>query len=303
MRVIVLNTNNLVQDGQNNKLIYKFPNSVQFKNNQIAVSSVSMYYSWFNITNAYSNNTFSYTWVVGSTTTTYTITIPDGLYQITDLNNLLQYNMAINGTYLITNSGSNAYYAEFILNPTRYGVQINTYLVPTSLPSGYTTPSNWVGFPTQSFNPSITIPAKLNTILGYGAGFVSNQNTNNAYTPPTPTASNNYVSKNTSNTLSYLSNSSPNLQPNSSIYFSLSNINNPYSLPSSIIYSLVPQGDVGTLIAERPPQFMWNKMIDGTYNQLTLTFLGTDLQPIIINDPSMTILLTIKDGDELGGKS
>jgi hypothetical protein len=301
MRVIVLNQNNLVQDGQNNKLIYKFPNSVQFKNNHIAVSSVSMYYSWFNITSAYSNNSFSYTWVVGSTTTTYTITIPDGLYQITDLNNLLQYNMAKNGTYL-TNSGSNAYYAEFILNPTRYAVQINTFLVPTSLPSGYTAPSNWVGYATQSFNPSITIPAKLNTIFGYGAGFVSNQNTNNAYTPPTATASNNYVSKNTSNTLSYLSNRSPNLQPNSSIYFSLSNINNPYSLPSSIIYSLVPQGDVGTLIVERPPQFMWNKMIDGTYNQLTLTFLGTDLQPIIINDPSMTILLTIKDGDELGGK-
>jgi hypothetical protein len=89
----------------------------------------------------------------------------------------------------------------------------------------------------------------------------------------------------------------------SSIYFSLSNINNPYSQPSSIIYSLVPQGVVGSLITERPPQFMWNKMIDGAYNQLTLTFLGTDLQPIVIQDPSMTILLTIKEGDEYGGKN
>jgi hypothetical protein len=262
-----------------------------------------MYYSWFNITSAYNNNTFSYSWVVGGTTTTYTIIIPDGLYQITDLNNLLQFNMAKNGTYLITNSGSNAYYAEFILNPTRYAVQIDTFLVPTSLPTGYTTPSNWVGFPTQTFNPVITIPANLNTILGYPAGFASNANTNNAYTPSTATASTNYESKNTANTLSYLSNTSPNLQPNSSIYFSLSNINNPYSLPSSIIYSLVPQGDVGTLIVERPPQFMWNKMIDGTYNQLQLTFLGTNLQPIILNDPQMTILLTIKDSDEVGGKS
>jgi hypothetical protein len=301
MRVIVLNQSNLVADGQNNKLIYKFPNSVIFKNNHIAVSSVSMYYSWFNITTALQNNRFTYTWVVGTTTTTYTVNIPDGLYQIDDLNKLLQFEMIKNGTYLI-NAGQNAYYAEFILNITRYAVQINTFLVPTSLPTGYTAPANWVGFPTQTFNPSITIPYNLNTLMGYNSVFVSNQNTNNGYTPPAPTASNNYVAKNTANTLSYLSNIAPDLQPNSSIYFSLSNINNPYSQPSSIIYSLVPQGDVGSLIVERPPQFMWNKLIDGTYNQLTLSFLGSDLQPIKINDPQMTILLTIKEGDEYGDK-
>jgi hypothetical protein len=299
MRVIVLNQNNLVPDGQNNKLVYKFPNSVLFKDNHIAVSSVSMYYSWFNITSGYNNNIFTYSWVVGGTTTTYTITIPDGLYEVVELNALLQFNFIANGTYLIDSSGKNAYYAEFILNPTRYAVQINTYLVPTALPAGYTTPSNWVGFPTQTFNPSITLPANINVILGYTAGFSTNQNTNNAYTPP---AGSQYVSKNGAGTLSYLSTQSPNLQPNSSIYFAVSNINNPYSLPSSIIYSLVPTGAVGTLIAERPPQFMWNKMIDGTYNELRLTFLGTDLQPIKINDPQMTILLTIKDSDEYGGK-
>ena len=206
--------------------------------------------------------------------------------------------MIANGTYLIDTNSQNAYYAEFVLNPTRYAVQINTYLVPTSLPTGFTAPSNWVGYPTQTFNPSIVIPKRLNIIVGYTEDFTTNQNTNNAYTPPTS----NYVSKNSAGTLSYLSTTSPNVQPNSSIYFSLSNINNPYALPSSIIYSLVPTGEVGTLIAERPPQFMWNRMIDGTYNELRLTFLGTDLQPIKMNDPQMTILLTIKDSDETGIK-
>jgi len=299
MRVVVLNQSNIVPDGQNNKLIYRFPNSVTFKDNYIAVSSVSMYYSWFNITSAYQNNTFSYNWTVGTTTTTYTITIPDGLYEVITLNALLQYNMIANGTYLIDSSGKNAYYAELILNPSRYAVQINTFLVPTSLPTGYTQPSNWVGYPTSTFNPVITIPAKLNVILGYTAGFATNANTGNAYTPP---AGSTTVSKNGFGTLSYISTTPPNLQPNSSIYFAMSNINNPYTQPSSIIYSLVPQGEVGTLINERPPQFMWNKMIDGTYNELRLTFLGTDLQPIQINDPSMTILLTIKGADESGVK-
>ena len=43
MRVIVMNSSNLVQDGQNNKLIYKFPNSVVFKNNSIACRIVREY--------------------------------------------------------------------------------------------------------------------------------------------------------------------------------------------------------------------------------------------------------------------
>jgi hypothetical protein len=300
MRVIVLNSSNLVQDGQNNKLIYKFPNSVFFKNNSIAVSSVSMYYSWFNISQALMNNKFSYSWTNGTTITTYEVVIPDGLYEIAQINAYLQFVMISNDTYLIDSSGKYVYYAEIVLNPTRYAVQLNTYLFPTlaDLPAGYTTPVVGFVFPDESFNPVITFPTNFSNIVGYTAGFTSNNNVNDSFIAPTSP----YVSKASDGTISYLSTQAPNVQPNSSIYFSLSNINNPYSQPSSIIYSLVPQGVVGTLITERPPQFMWNKMIDGAYNQLVLTFLGTDLNPIVIQDPSMTILLTIKDPEEYGGK-
>lgn len=316
MRVIVLNSTNLVQDGQNNKLIYKFPNSVLFKDNHIAVSSVSMYYSWFNITKALGNNTFSYQWITRNqtlgtnVTQTFTVVIPDGLYEITELNSYLQFVMVQNGTYLI--DGTNyVYYASMSVNPTRYAVQINTLQFPSQaeLPVGYTIPPNYPGvftnpaapvLATNSFNPSFIIPAFFSSIIGYPPGFTTSLNINNTFDPAT--APSNVTYDNATGTLSYLSTTAPNVQPNSSIYFSLSNINNPYSLPSSIIYSLVPSGVVGTLITERPPQFMWNKMIDGTYNQLTLSFLGTDLQPVIIQDPSMTILLTIKDNDEAGVK-
>jgi hypothetical protein len=43
---------------------------------------------------------------------------------------------------------------------------------------------------------------------------------------------------------------------------------------------------------------MWNKLIDGTYNEIRLTFLNTRLEPLIIKDPNMTILLAIRDRDE-----
>ena len=61
MFVLVLNQSNLVPDVQNNKLIYKFPNSVVLTNKYIAVSSITMYYSWFNITVSLVNNTLYYT--------------------------------------------------------------------------------------------------------------------------------------------------------------------------------------------------------------------------------------------------
>lgn len=300
MFVIVLNQTNLVQDGQNNKLVYRFPNSVVLKDKYIAVSNVSMFYSWFNITSTANNNRLTYTWTTGTTTTTYEIIIPDGLYEISAINNYCQFVMIQNSTYWIdTASGDYIYPFEIILNPNRYAVQLNTYLVPTSLPSGASVPVGFPGWPTTAQNPVITFPEFFNIIVGYSAGFVSNANVGNTYVPPTPaTEQTNYVTKDGTGTLSYLSNTSPQVQPNNNVLFSISNINNPYSQPSSIIYSLNPNVAVGEQIYETPPNFMWNKLIDGTYSEIRLTFLGNDLRPLIIKDPNMTILLTIRDKDE-----
>ena len=294
MKTLILNYNNLVKDGQNNKFVYKFPNSVQFKDDYIAFAACSLYYSWFNITSQLSNNTFSYNWINGAgVVTTYTIVVQNGLYEISTINQLLQFNMIQNGHYLVNASGQNVYYAEFIVNPARYAIQINTYLFPTALPVGWTNPAA-VPFPPQSFNPIITLPSQINQILGYVAGFVTNQNLNNAYVPPTS----NYVSKLANGTLSYISTTAPNVQPNSSLLFSISNIDNAYALPSSILYTLVPVVAPGEIINEKPAQFIWNKLINGTYNELRLTILGTDLNPITINDPSITIVLVIKNASE-----
>jgi hypothetical protein len=297
MRTLVFTQSNIIQDGQNNKLRYDFPNSVQFKKNSIAVASVNMYYAWNNIASIYQNNTFTYTWTVGTTTTPYTVIIPDGTYEVSDINNLLQYEFIKNGHYLRNATGQNVYYAEFIINPNRYAVQINTFLVPTSLPATFTQPANFAGYPTQTFNPIITIPANFNIILGFSVNYATPANVNNGYTPPTGQT---LIAKDaTTGTISCLSTQAPNLQPNSSIYLSISNVNNPYSIPSSIIYSVTAQGAVGTLITEKTPQYAWNKMIDGTYNNLTLTILGNNFSPIQINDPQITVMLVIKDDDEM----
>lgn len=301
MFILVLNSSNVIQDGQNNKLVYNFPNSILFKDKYIAVSSVTMYYSWFNIDSKYQNNIITYSWTSGAVTTVYTITIPNGLYNIADINFYIQWTLINNGHYLVNASGENVYAIELLVNENRYAIQLNTFLFPSALPVGWTNPAGVV-FPAQPFNPVVVFPPSFSTIVGYPANFTSNGNVNNAYIPPPATASNNYVTKNASGTLSYLSNSAPNVQPNSSIFLAITNINNPYSQPSSIIYSVTPTVGIGEQVIERPPNFMWNKMIDGTYNELRLTILGIDKSPIQLNDPNMTILLTIRDKDEVPTK-
>ena len=304
MFVIVMNSTNIVQDGLNNKLVYKFPNSVVLKDKYIAVSSISMYYSWFNITAANNNNKFTFTWTAGAVTTTYTVTIPDGLWDITSINNYIQFFCIQNSLYW-TIAGLNYYPFELITNLNRYAVQLNTYYIPTSLPALATIPASFPGWPTTAQNSVVTFPALFNKIVGYTVNFASAANVGGATTFGTPTASTNFASKDAAtNTISYLSNVAPDVQPSSSILFVMSNINNPYTQPSGTIYSLNSNVPVGELISEKPPNFMWNKLIDGTYNELRLTFFSPTLQPVYINDPNMTILLTIRDKDEgyLGSK-
>ena len=127
MNTIILNSNNVVSNTINSTLTYNFPNSITFDNHEIAVHSINMYYSWCNISSALGNNKFSYIWYTGSTPTTFNITIPDGLYEISDINNFLQYNFIQNSDYLINTLGQNVYYAEFLVDANRYS--INSYFL------------------------------------------------------------------------------------------------------------------------------------------------------------------------------
>lgn len=308
MRTLVLNQANLLQNGQNNTLIYRFPNSVNFSNSEIAIAQITMYYSWFNIDTKFQNRSFTFNWVNADNTnnyTTYTINIPDGLYEIRDINNFFQF-VCINAPflstaiisptppapfYLVDSAGDNVYYAEFIVNPTAYSIQLNTYNTPAfgALPLGWSNPAGtFLG--TQSFNPVITTPARFNEVIGFATTFTSDQNQNNAGANPATTTAYKIGS-----TYSYLSTLTPQVQPNPNLLVSISNIDNIYANPNSIIYSLAPSVAIGELIVEKPPEYNFNQLLRGTYNELRLQFLGTDLQPVTIKDPNMTIILVIKD--------
>jgi len=289
---IVLNSSNIVNT-ENNTFVYKFPNSVQFPNHQIALQSVSMYYSWENINNTTLNNSsLGISYYSNNALITTKIVFPNGLYEVTDLNNYFQFWSIENGLYLIDDVGNYVYFFEIMVNPTYYAIQINTYPIPTSLPTDYTAPSNWIGFYTSTYNPQLTILSNFNNLIGFPANFQTPLN------PSSYTGLGNSTEEETYSVLSSDFGLTPNVQPNSNILFSISNINNKYANPSSIIYSLTPAVAIGAQIIEKPPQFSYNRLLAGTYNEIRLQLLGYDMKPLTILDKNIVILLSIRDVKE-----
>jgi hypothetical protein len=120
---LTLNSNNLV--GVNNNT-YQY-NFIQGAINipagsTIAVSQITIPYSWRNITAALGNNTWSYILPNGASgTTTYgTYTIPDGFYSATDLNAIFQAQFKTNGHY-------------WYLYTASLGTSGNTYIYPFTI--------------------------------------------------------------------------------------------------------------------------------------------------------------------------
>ena len=323
---IVMTQNNITNlNNGNNQLVYQFPNSISFPNHEIAIQNISMYYSWVNINSTnLNNNTFYYVWYVNNVATTFPVVIPDGLYEIATINSYLQFKMIANKHYVYdSTSSTNVYFAEFVVNPSNYSVQINTYDVPYQfnvtgtgqtitidsvsyvIPSGWTNP-NPDGSTTNSFKPTITMcnPSTLTftnfyKIVGY-TGLWSSYNTGTVASPVY-----NYGisygsgTTNAGTSTSAVSLTAPAVQPNPTLFFAISNIDNKYSNPSTIVYQMNANVAFGELITITPPQFAFNKLLPGTYNGIRLAILGTDLSPIQIIDPAMTITMVIRDKKDL----
>lgn len=280
MNCIVLTQDNITDSVNNSTFKYEFRNSVNLTNKEIALASLTMYYSWFNITSAIGNNKFTYTWRADTTTTTYTITLPDGLYTIADINSYMQSIFIDNGHYLINNTtGDYVYYAEFIYNTTLNQVNINTYPVPTSLPAGYSEPTNWDDYPDNYYNPIITLSSSFNEIVGYTAGYATSDNYGN------------------NTTLNYASSTSPDLQENEALLITIQQCQNEYTRPYGVIYALTIQNsDADDVIIEKPSQFIFTNIISGVYSELYIRILkASDYSPAVINNPNMVIVLCIKD--------
>jgi hypothetical protein len=297
MRTLIINSSDIVAGTNNSILQYNFAGGgINLKKGQkIALASLQMYYSTFNITSSNRNNSFSYTWVDGIV---YNVVVPDGFYDITALNNYLRFTMVQNTHYLTTTSGNFVYLLSLGINPSRYAVQLNCFRISNaiatanswSLPVGAT----WV-LPNNIIVPELTVPSTTTSnfglVIGFNAGTYPNAVI--AGVPPAQTQLPAFTTDQ-----EFLSTFTPQVTPVSSFILTCSLINNNYAVPNNLIYSFTPQGTIGEQFTVAPNQLVFIDVNPGQYNSFNVQFIDQNLRPVAIQDPTMIIQFVISEPSE-----
>ena len=291
MRTLILNSTNIVENTNNSQLQYNFPaGSIVLKpGDKVALASLQMYYSTFNLTAANGNNTFSYTWIDG---TSNSVVFPDGFYDADGINDYLHFVM-INNKHYLTNvsTGDILYFINISTNANRYAIQVDCFPIGQDLyatPGTYTIPSGatWTN-PVAGANeltPTITVPStNFRYVIGFAAGTYGTQSTG------------------TITTSSTISSFTPQITPLSSFVLTCDLVNNNYAVPNNLIYSFSPEGTFGDQFTIAPNQYVFIDAQPGNYSFFRVSFLDQNYKPVVIQDEQMVIMIIISSkGDNLG---
>lgn len=272
---IIINSTNRINQ---NTYTVNLASTIDLNNFSVAVGQAYIYYSWYNINaSPLNNNVFQLTVPTSTTPLNLTITIPNGAYNISDLNNFLQFYLISQGLYITNNTtGVNTYYASFSISPTSYAVQFTTTPLPTSLPSGFT--SGGMSFPAsanQHYQIGILSTNNFKDIIGFNAGTYPTLPTNVGV----QTKSSDYT---------------PNVSPISAVQMRLSCVYNSFSSNSQLIH-VFTNGDasIGQLINASPIELQYVPC-NGSHRDVTLQFFDQNGNALNILDPNIIVKLVFK---------
>jgi hypothetical protein len=272
---ILLNKSNNVDNGFKNIFRYRFVGNGltldSAKNNYLALASISMPYSIFNISSNFNNNMYQ----VIHNGVTYTNNISDSFLDIDGLNKQLQYFLISNNLYLINDAGEYVYYIEFVLNAPIYKVEIKFYVVPSVLPSGWTNPGSMAltGTTMQLVIPSTNLFYKILGLIPQSY-------------PASPSAIQ----------VTQLSNTQIELSPISSINLACNLISNDVSVTPQIFYSFtIPNGvSFGEIISVSPSELIYVNCNPGAWSELLLSVVDEFGRPIQLQDNTCVFMLAFK---------
>jgi len=129
--VFTLNSTNVSNSSTNTTFKYNFINGgFTCKDYEMCISSITLPYSFYNLSSYYANTLFSLTFPTNAGAIKYDIVLPDGFYTIATLNSYIQQVCVTNGAYLIDSSGNYVYFVQLAYNTTYYSVQYLSFLVP-----------------------------------------------------------------------------------------------------------------------------------------------------------------------------
>lgn len=266
----ILNSSNY--DSARSVFAYRLPIPQTFIGKRVGLSYASIYKQFDNVLANYGNNTFTITWCDGIN---YTITIPDGNYSVSQINEYLQYFLVQNKLYVTDNNGKIVSFIELVTNPPAYGTSIFTYPVPTSASASssfYSKPAGatW-SYPVSGTSPTITVGENFGKLIGfnagtYGAGSVS-QAVNSMKTPQIAVVN--------------------------SLLIRTNLVNNEHTNPNDAISAMDLNGEYGTLMVKDVGQILYSNIAANKFFEIVVYFSDQNYNKLSIKDPEVCIHLSI----------
>lgn len=281
---VTLNLGNSTFNTDSSTLRYTFDQQTSLFNKEIAVSFISVPYSWRNVTAAQGNNTFSYDFPNGAGFDTVNVTVPDGFYEIDELSAYMQFVMKQNNHYLIDSSGLtpvDVYYASWRSNAIYYTTTFTLTPVPTAaqaaaaslaqpagatwaFPAAATTPV--LNFANEEFNKLLGLTINYQAPTGGSAAVLTEQNGDLV----------------------------PFISPTTSINIDCNMVNNTIQ-NNQTLFSFSPTVGYGSNIVYNTPYPLFYRLVDGGYSEITMTFRDQRGSLITIVDPDIQIGVVIQD--------
>jgi hypothetical protein len=141
VQTITINTTHYVLNS--NRYRFSFPTQIDLSRSRpaLGVSQIALYNSIPNVSAALGNNLLTITWVDGISKT---FTLSDGYYDASALNLFLQFAFAQSGWFLQSSStvSQAIYFAQIEANAINYALEVDFFVVPKTLPAGYSLPPN-----------------------------------------------------------------------------------------------------------------------------------------------------------------
>lgn len=275
---LVLNSNN-VTGTTNSQYQFDFIGGsyIVKKGSRMCVKNITIPYSWFNVNaTVYNNVSFQYIFTDGAGSHTRTVTLTNGFYTVSDINNALVADMTAAGYFLVDSTGQNVYYLSIANDVTFYANQIIALAFPTALPSGYTNP-NTLTFPATASTPQFVVLSTNNfgALIGFAA----------ASYPAAIQATN----------FSVIGTVLPVITPVNNVVVLCNLVNNTVTIPSNILDSFPINATFGSNINYAPTFASWVNLNAGRYDNFTISFVDQNFNTIIANDDNVTITLQIEN--------
>jgi len=277
--ITINGANSTVTD--NSRFEYRLKGSMTLNDMEIALAKGTVFHSFLNVSSSvYKNTTLQYTWPNGAGMDTYTVTMPDGMYDIDNgIDGFIRNQMLLNKTYLVDNTGDPVYYMNIRANIIYYRCTLTSTPVPTVLPSGYSMPvgATWT-LPTVAKTPQLIISgdnANTGKLIGFDVGSYPN-----VVQPSVYQVNGSLV---------------PQINPQYEFNVCVSLVNLPYlnTIPN-MIYNFTftrPPGSQEPLV---PYEKQFYSVTNGSYSEIIVTVVDQKGKPVLLRDPSSSFTLQLR---------